>query len=172
MTDMTNYKHSHETIKGYKTSKLAQSETNDCVVRTLATVFNLTYNQSHKFCEKELKRLPRKGVRTYFYHDFLSKGSAFGKTITEVKYEPVEIKKTTNTYWGPYTRTETITLYTKRGSKYSRMTVGSFVKQYPKGTFIISVKGHTFAIVDGFICGNYGDFKHKKVRVERVWEIN
>jgi len=96
---MTNYKQSSETISDYKSSTIAQTESNDCVVRTLATVFNLTYNESHKFCEKELNRLPRKGVRTFSYHDFLSKGSVFDKNITEVKYEPVELKKTTKTYW-------------------------------------------------------------------------
>jgi len=72
---------------------------------------------------------------------------------------------------GIQTRTELLTLYTKRGSKYSRMTVGTFAKQNPKGTFIISVKGHTFAIVDSIICGNYSDFKHQKVRVKKAWEV-
>jgi len=162
------YKSSSETIKGYKTSKLARTEKNDCVVRTLATAFGLTYNQSHKFCGKTLYRKNGKGVNTWTYHIFLSKGSAFNKTITEIKYEPVQVLRDK----GYYERYDTLELYIKRGKKYSKMTVGSFIKNHPKGTFIISVKGHTFAIKDSVVCGNFSDFRKARVIVQKAWEIN
>ena len=44
------------------------------------------------------------------------------------------------------------------------MTVGTFVKQNPKGTFFVIVKGHAFTIKDGVVIGNFEDaIKTKRV---------
>ena len=37
------------------------------------------------------------------------------------------------------------------------MTVGTFIKKYPEGTFFIIVKGHAFTIKNGVVIGNYED---------------
>ena len=173
------YKYPKDSIKGYKTSKLAKTESQDCVVKTIANAFNMTYNQSHKLCKNELDRTFRKGVNTYKYYKFLSKGEFLGKKITEIKYETVEIKKKVvlrRTTWyedgESYMTTTRINLYTKRGTKYSRMTVGAFCKKYKKGSFIISIRSHTFNVIDGVVCGNYQDLKQKRVLVERAWEVS
>ena len=62
-------------------------------------------------------------------------------------------------------------LYTKRGKKYSQMTVGSFLKKYKEGTFILSVRAHTFTVKDGVVCGLISDGKKMRVPLEKVWQI-
>ena len=48
--------------------------------------------------------------------------------------------------------------------KRRNMTVGTFVKQNPKGTFFVIVKGHAFTIKDGVVIGNFEDaIKTKRV---------
>jgi len=37
------------------------------------------------------------------------------------------------------------------------MTVGTFIKKNPEGTFFIIVKGHAFTIKNGVVIGNYED---------------
>jgi hypothetical protein len=37
------------------------------------------------------------------------------------------------------------------------MTVGTFVKKNPVGTFFVLVKGHAFTIKDGVVIGNVED---------------
>ena len=44
------------------------------------------------------------------------------------------------------------------------MTVGTFIKQNPEGTFFVLVSGHAFTIKDGVVIGNYEDaVKTKKI---------
>jgi hypothetical protein len=38
-----------------------------------------------------------------------------------------------------------------------KMTVGTFIKKNPEGTFFIIVKGHAFTIKNGVVIGNYED---------------
>jgi hypothetical protein len=52
-----------------------------------------------------------------------------------------------------------------KGKKINRkMTVGTFIKQNPKGTFFVLVRQHAFTIKDGVVIGNYEDaVKTKKI---------
>jgi hypothetical protein len=44
------------------------------------------------------------------------------------------------------------------------MTVGTFVKRNPTGTFLVIVKQHAFTIKDGVVIGNHEDaVKTKKI---------
>jgi len=164
------HKYSSEVIKRHNT-KISRSETNDCVVRAIATAFDITYNQSHKFCSDTYERKNRKGVLCRIYHSVNKKFSdgqveLFGKTMTQVgdkcKYtgniKPFTYYK--KKYWDgtPYT-------------KQCKMTVGTFLKKYPRGTFILSVNGHTFTVKDGTVIGNWSDLRKARVRVDRAWEI-
>ena len=53
----------------------------------------------------------------------------------------------------------------------SQMTVGSFVKLYDKGTYIVRVSGHAFTIKDGSVIGNIDDATRVKRIVKNVWKI-
>ncbi len=48
--------------------------------------------------------------------------------------------------------------------KKRNMTVGTFIKKNPIGTFFVIVSGHAFTIKDGVVIGNYED----SVKVRRV----
>ncbi|CAG7581594.1 MAG: hypothetical protein SLAVMIC_00919 [uncultured marine phage] len=177
------FKSAFKGIKGYKNSKLAKSETNDCVVRGFASAFDTTYNKAHKLVKELFRRKDGKGTNTWTLHsesDKLSdnKTILFGKKMSKVEFEPVTVESSICTQvetWYQEGRStivrKTLTLYSKRGSKYSRMTVGNFIKMFPKGSFILSVRGHVFALKNGVVVGNYQDSKKMRVIVEKAWQV-
>jgi hypothetical protein len=71
-----------------------------------------------------------------------------------------------------YKRTKTIDpkfLTTNNGK--SKMTVGTFVKEYDKGTYIVRVSGHAFTIKDGSVIGNPNDAEQIRKVVKNAWKI-
>ena len=60
---------------------------------------------------------------------------------------------------------------TKEGFVMRSMTVGTFTKQNPAGTFFILVKGHAFTIKDGVVIGNKEDAKKLKRVILNSFEI-
>lgn len=166
------YKYPSEAIKGYNT-KISKSENRDCVVRAIATAFEITYNQAHKFCEKEYGRSHKNGVnaiKLYSVNKKISKENIeiFGKNMTEIGDEC----KWTGMV-KPFTYYKKKDWKGKTYKKQCKMTVGTFVKKYPKGTFILSVRGHLFTIKGGTVIGgNREDSRKKRVIVEKAWEIS
>jgi hypothetical protein len=59
---------------------------------------------------------------------------------------------------------------TTNGGK-SKMTVGTFVKEYDKGTYILRVSGHAFTIKDGSVIGNPNDATQLRKVVKNAWKI-
>ena len=55
--------------------------------------------------------------------------------------------------------------------KKDRMTVGKFVKDNPKGTFFMLVRGHAFTIKNGSVIGNWSDAEKLRTRVVTAFEI-
>jgi hypothetical protein len=51
------------------------------------------------------------------------------------------------------------------------MTVGTFIKKNPVGTFFILVKGHAFTIKDGVVIGNYEDAQKPRRVMLDAFEI-
>ncbi len=51
------------------------------------------------------------------------------------------------------------------------MTTFQFTKKYPKGTFIVTVKGHAFTICNGAIFGNHEDVLKTKRVILHAWEV-
>lgn len=158
-------------------SKHYAGETNDCVVRAISSALDITYGEAHEFSKNTYNRQYRNGV--LFPHlqrvnDNFSKTKevVFGKTFTEIVYEPVTVKRIQREtlYTDGYTYDKTLTLYSQKNNKYSQMTTGSFLRKYQKGTFLISVRGHLFTIKDGVIFGNTND-SNERVRILKVWEI-
>ena len=56
------YELTSKAIKGYDESKIAKSETNDCVVRAFASAFEVSYDYAHKYVADEFGRKPKKGT--------------------------------------------------------------------------------------------------------------
>jgi hypothetical protein len=51
------------------------------------------------------------------------------------------------------------------------MTVGTFIKENPIGTFFVLVNGHAFTIKDGIVHGNYEDSTKKRKIMKHAFQI-
>ena len=146
---MLPYTSSSDSIKGYKDSKLAQTETNDCVVRAIASASGWDYDKSHSFVGEVFNRKFRKG--TYFFNSHMNSLSENNKRLNRKKIQIISKFKMMN--------------------GKSQMTVGKFVEIYTKGTYIICISGHAFTIKDGVVIGNWSDAKRKRARIQGCWKI-
>jgi len=64
-----------DTQEVYRGERLSLNERNDCVVRAIASVFCMTYEQAHNYCKHILHRKNKKGTYTlneFDGHDYLS----------------------------------------------------------------------------------------------------
>ena len=151
------YESTGNAIKGYTDSKLAKGETNDCVVRSFASAFEITYDRAHKYVAENFGRKPGQG--TYGTSTGLVRMSDKKTTLNYKKVYPLG-KRVTDTMSGSLIYDVKVKGVTKRRN----MTVGTFVKKYPIGTFLVIVKQHAFTIKDGVVIGNPEDaVKIKKV---------
>jgi len=146
------YTSNSQAIKGYADSPLAKSETNDCVVRAIASAFDLEYNKAHQWVANKFKRQFRKGT--------------FGFPVG------MNAMSDNNTRFN-YKRTKTIDAkyLTTNGGK-SKMTVGTFAKEYNTGTYIIRVARHAFTIKDGSVIGNPDDATALRKIIKNAWKIS
>lgn len=148
-----------EAIKGYDNSVIAKGETNDCVVRAFASAFEIGYDEAHKIIGDTFKRQPRKGTFGFGVGmNLMSKnGVKFnGKGIEIISYE-----YNTMLYY----------VMVKGQKKLRHTTTNSFIKKYPVGTYIVTVKNHAFTIKDGCIIGNLTDAKQMRKHVYSAWKI-
>jgi hypothetical protein len=137
-------------IKNYTDSQLAKSETNDCVVRAIAAASAWEYDKAHRFTAKEFKRENRKGTR--FFNLIMCKLSNENKRLNRKKITTISSGKM------------------KNGDR--KMTVGSFVKQYDKGSYILTVRQHAFSIKNGEVVGgNKEDAIKLRCIVEGAWKV-
>lgn len=56
----------------------------------------------------------------------------------------------------------------KRVPHYSR-TIGEFIEEYPKGTYLITVEGHITVVVEGIL---FDTFDCRNKRIWGVWRVN
>lgn len=157
------YISSSKAIKGWDSSSLAKSETNDCVVLSIASAFSVSYEEAHEFVKKTFNRKFRKG--TIRFVSTLNKYAETKGELFDSKITPIGVKKSAYNY--------SLVYDAKVGKKTvkRRMTVGTFVKNNPIGTFIVVVRGHAFTIIDGVVIGNYDDAVKKKKIMYDAWEI-
>ena len=150
---------STEAIRNIKESNLAKSETNDCVVRAFATAFDLDYDEAHQKVKEIFYRKPRKGTMG-FHHGMnmmdKNKTTINKKTVTKITHE-----HNTMLYF-----------VTVKGVRTLRNTTTSyFLKKYPVGTYIVTVRRHAFTIKDGVVIGNHEDGRQMRKVIDGVWKI-
>ena len=144
-------------IIGYSDSKIAKAETNDCVVRSFASAFKVTYDEAHQFVTSKFNRKPRKGTgRFVTIMNNMSSHSTnlFGKTLRRL---------------GDGNTRNSMTY--KEGSRMRNMTTFQFLKKYPKGTYMVMVSGHAFTISNGVVIGNHEDVLKTKRVILQAWEV-
>ena len=145
------YTSTSRAINGYSDSKIAKSERADCVVRAIASASDMTYDKAHRWVADKFNRKPKKG--THGLPNGMDKMSISGERMSRKKVKTI-----------PSNNLKT------NGGK-SRMTVGTFVKQFNKGTYILRVTGHAFTIKDGVVVGNFEDSVKIKRIVKNAWRI-
>ena len=150
MNNEIKYIPTKEAIIGYSDSTIAKTESNDCVVRAIASSFEMSYDESHKFVAKIWFRKNREGTRNFvggLRHMINNKvkingklfetmGNEYGHVSYEVKVKGQMVKR--------------------------NMTTGTFIKKYPVGKYLVVVRGHAFSIIDGQVVGNTSDATMKK----------
>ena len=154
-------------IIGYQDSEIAKKEKNDCVVRAFASAFEIPYDKAHKYVKEKFGRRDRCGTYgTVFSMVELAKKQI---QINHKKIKPIGAKK-------PMGNSVVYSLDYKvklNGKKVSRqMTVGTFIKDNPEGTFFVLVNRHAFTIKDGIIHGNYEDSTKKRKILKHAFKIN
>jgi hypothetical protein len=164
MKNQLPYCKTSEAIKGYDNSSIAKSETNDCVVRAIASAFDLEYDRAHKFVADTFGRKPRQG--TFGFGAGMAKIAEERIRIGRKCIKPVGKKMESSIFHSLWYDVKV------KGQKVTRqMTVGTFISKYPIGTFIITVKAHAFTIKDGVVIGNHDDAVQKRKRVLLAWKV-
>jgi hypothetical protein len=160
MNNEIKYIPTKEAIIGYSDSTIAKTESNDCVVRAIASSFEMSYDDSHKFVAKIWFRRNREGTRNFVgglrhminnkvkINDklFETMGNEYGHVSYEVKVKGQMVKR--------------------------NMTTGTFIKKYPIGKYLVVVRGHAFSIIDGAVVGNTSDATMKKRVINNAFKIS
>jgi len=164
MKNQLPYCNTSEAIKGYDNSSIAKSETNDCVVRAIASAFDLEYDKAHKFVADTFGRKPRQG--TFGFGPGMNKIAEERTRIGRKCIKPVG-KKIDSYHFHSLSYDVKV-----KGQKTSRqMTVGTFISKNPKGTYVVTVKRHAFTIKDGVVIGNREDAIRKRKIMLLAWKV-
>lgn len=148
---------SSDFILGYKDSKIAKSETADCVVRSFASAFKISYDDAHEFVRNKFNRKNRQGTSKYVTtmnamanHNV----NLWGKNLKRLGNGNLKNSMTYND-----------------GGKLRNMTTFQFIKKFPKGTYMVTVRQHAFTICNGAIYGNHEDVLKTKKVILHAWEV-
>lgn len=154
-------KFANDGIIGYSDSKIAQSESNDCFVRTVAAALEISYDDAHAYVAKEYGRKDREGTFQVFLN-LTKKREILGREIEQMG-EIVQYSTTKRL----------VTRYKCYGKIVEReMTFKSFVKKYPEGTYVMLVKNHAFCLKNGVVVGgNHSDVTALRKRVHAAFKI-
>jgi hypothetical protein len=173
-------------IVGYSKSEIAKSENNDCCVRAFASVTESSYDEAHDYVKKTFNRHNNQGTPRFPLTMSEREGL---KTLNGYRYKELKNHDKT-TYKKPmryYCREDfkykyryvecildsrrcpLITTYGK--TRASQMTVGTFLKEYNVGRYLIHVRGHAFTIIDGVVVGNPLDSKQIKCRIVGAYKF-
>jgi len=142
-----------EGIIGYSESSIAKNETNDCFVRSVASAYDVHYDEAHTWVKEKFNRKDRKGTK--WVSCKMATMSVNGETFNNKTIKIIDKLRTYDT-----------TTY-----KMKRTTLNQFIKKYPTGTYILIVRGHAFTLRDGSVIGNTSDAKSIKKIVHDAFEI-
>tara|TARA_Y100000389_G_C17402816_1_gene486326 strand:- start:148 stop:705 length:558 start_codon:yes stop_codon:yes gene_type:complete len=138
------FKDTNEMVRS--TCVIAKNEKNDCVVRAFMVAFDIPYKTSHSWVKSKFKRRDRKGTYTSSYLKSVMGSVKNGKRTSLMGFSP--------RYKGSYSHCKGKTLTNPTYKKPTGYTVKSFMEQHPDGRYVIIVKGHALALVDGVLYGN------------------
>ena len=135
-------------------STIASSENKDCVVYSIATAFDMSYDEAHKEVADRFNREEGKGAKRSSILEGMTEGTTInGKTVSKV------IKSPTRTY----------KIYGNVVPRQLRLS--SFVKENQEGTYVILTKGHALTIKDGTVMDNLDKTKERAL-VEVAFKVD
>jgi hypothetical protein len=160
MNNEIKYIPTKEAIIGYSDSTIAKTESNDCVVRAIASSFEMSYDESHNFVAKIWFRKNREGTKNFVVgmrHMVDNKIPINGKSFSNLGDSHGHMKYDVKS----------------KGQIVKRnMTTGTFIKKYPVGKYLVVVRGHAFSIIDGQVVGNTSDATMKKRVINFAWKVS
>jgi len=153
------FKSGYESIT--KKDTKAKGENNDCMVRAMMNAFEISYNEAHDIAKNECGRVKGKGT-PIAYRTMLN--MADGKIETpnkkKIKYigshPRMGHKKCTlrNPLYPIIEKTRDHDGDEVKTSTFAGYTIGKFIQQHQKGTFLVLVAGHALAVKDGVMLDN------------------
>tara|TARA_Y100000389_G_scaffold201445_1_gene244196 strand:+ start:1627 stop:2160 length:534 start_codon:yes stop_codon:yes gene_type:complete len=155
-------------------SMLSNKEDNDCVVRAVSHAFDVDYIKAHHFCEMKLHRKSGEGTYTSRYLPKVKQ--AFGSKIKQLgkfnKYSKTyryltRDQKSKVERWSNAKQKYVF----KREIKQVEYKVCEFIKAHSEGRYLVTVKGHMFALIDGVIKGNWNDNKRLTRKVKSAYRV-
>jgi len=154
-------KNSRTVIKGLKNSAKAKSENNDCVVRAMATALDINYDTAHDLVANDMDRVSGKGTQDLAISNAMSKYIKDGLEVDGMKFNVSKCAdyKVKNYY----------NLYGERIAR--QKTVKSFIKDNPKGTYMVLVSKHAFTVKDGTLIDNVGEEWRPTRKVQRAFQF-
>ena len=163
MKNILPYESTSKAIKNYDDSAIAKKENRDCVVRAFASCFEIPYDTAHKYVKEKFGRKDRQGTYGTSF-----KMQELAKNRTQINYKKVKCLGKVNNY-----NRRTLEYDVKvKGEKVKRkMTVGTFTKENPVGTFFMLISRHAFTIKDGVVIGNHEDSVRKKRVLLHAFEV-
>ena len=144
-------------IIGYSDSKIAKYETNDCVVRSFASAFKVTYDEAHQFVGIKFIRRDRKGTARFV--PIMNNMAAHGQVLWGKKLRRLGNGNSKNS------------MSYQVGDRTRNMTTFQFLQRFPKGTYMITVRQHAFTISNGVVIGNHEDVLKTKKVILHAWEV-
>lgn len=146
------FKNGYEVAKAGAATK-AKGERNDCAVRAMANAFAVDYDVAHDFAATKFGRQRGKGTMGFIpgLKALAGKEMFRGKTVelvglgSKTPLTPSQAQKK-NVYLNKK--------YPKGGGTFASFTVGKFLMQHPKGSFILVVPGHALCVKDGVMIDN------------------
>ena len=164
MKNQLPYCKTSDAIKGYSESYIAKREANDCVVKALASGFEIEYDKAHKIARELFNRVNRAGT-----FGFVPKMNEMSESRNRIGRKCFKVMGERSIYGPTYSLAYDVTV---KGDKIKRrMTLSKFIEKNSKGTFIVCVKKHAFTIKNGVVIGNEEDSTQKRKIINSAWKI-
>lgn len=144
-----------DTMKIARKSAIGAKEQNDCVVRAFMAALDISYDSSHAFVKRYLKRINRKGTYTSSYLSNIIGKVKNGKKIKMYGVSP------SHDFLIGYKFKNAKIITNPKYKKPTGYTLRSFIENHPTGRYFVIVEGHAVAVVDGKLHGNEGEGNYK-----------
>ena len=144
-----------DTMKIARESSIGAKEKNDCVVRAFMAALDISYDSTHAFVKKYLKRVNGRGTFTSTHLPTIIGKVKNGKKIKMYGVSP------SHDFLIGYKFNSAKVITNPKYKKPTGYTLRSFIENHPIGNYFLIVEGHAVAVVDGKLHGNTGEGTYK-----------